>query len=67
MEKKLVLCWALLKSVSVVGFQSQMLDATNFWLVLGDCIVIAMIFIKKPVVKKSSLGFFINCTRSPLS
>ena len=59
MKKKLVLFETLLKSVSAVGFSgkadflesvcfySQMLGATSFGLVLGDCVVIAMIFIKK--------------------
>ena len=65
----MVLFGTLLKSVSAVGFlgkadflesvsfHSQMLGATNFGLVLSNCIVIAMIFIKKYIVKLSRISF----------
>ena len=66
----MVLCGTLLKSVSAVGFSgkavffgkcvfySQMLGATNFGLVLGDCIGIAMIFINKYFEKLSRISFY---------
>ena len=64
-EPTLVLCGTLFKSVSAVGFlgeeaflesvsfHSEMLGATNFGLVLGDCLVNAMICIKNIVSKFS--------------
>ena len=67
---KKVLCGSLLKSVSAVrcsvksaflesvSLYSQMLGATDFGLVLGDCIVIAMTFIQKYVVKMSRISFY---------
>ena len=57
----MLLCGTLLKRLSAVGFSgkaailesvsfhSQMLGATIFGLVLGVCIVIAIIFIQKNI------------------
>ena len=65
-KKKMVHLGALLKKSSAVGFSgkaafwdsvsfhSQMLGATNFGLILDDCIVIAIIFIRKKILKKFS-------------
>ena len=67
----MVFCGTLLKSVRAVGFsekqlflesgyfQSEMLGAANFGLVLGNFLVNAMIVIKKYVVKLSRLIFLI--------
>ena len=67
---KTMLFGTLLKSVNVVGFSGkaavlesvsfhrQMLSTTNFQLVLGNCIVNAMIFIKIYFVKLSMIGFY---------
>ena len=66
MKKKIVLCGTLLKSVNAVSFSekaaflesvsfnSQMLGATNFGLVLGG----ALIFINKFIVKLFRIFFF---------
>ena len=67
---KMVLCGTLLKRLSAfifsgkagfflesVSFHSLMLGANNFRLVLGNCIVIAMIFIKKYIVNIFRISF----------
>ena len=52
--------WIFRKSsfLESVSFHSQILVATTFGLVLGDCIVIAIIFITKYVVKLSRITFY---------
>ena len=42
-----------------VSFHSQMLQGTNFGLVLGDCIVVEIIFINKYIIKLIRICFFV--------
>ena len=41
-----------------MSFHSEILCATNFGLVLDNCLVNAMVFIKKNIVKLSRIRFY---------
>ena len=69
MKKKISFVGLYSKSVTAVGFsggkknilfESEMFGATNFEIILGNCLVNAMIFIKKNIyfVKFSKISFY---------